>query len=748
MYLTTTSVFADFEWKKICPESPRALSRAIAFEEHTSSIIYFGGGDNLIRNETWKWNGLEWLRLEPDNSPPILTSTVMAYDEVHQEIILFGGLSVDYPEGNFFSSDQTWRWDGTDWEQLFPETHPTAREDHTMAYDSVRNRIVLFGGLGYQREELDDTWEWDGSNWTYIETSISPPAGRRSMHYIDHMQTIEILSNEYAYRWDGIDWTQTYINPPYPWSRSSAGWGYDSIRSECVLFMIPENETWLFDGIQWQQAEYSYQMPWTSYTRLICDPAREEMLYYTNAEENGWPRYYGNTYIWDGTDWEARIAPNRPRPQDLHCMADAMDGRGVLLLENGHYGTWELVNHQWFEHPIINGPNSDDVIYRMETDHSRNRVVCYGGETQETWEWDGQIWEQKFPANSPPYRFYHVMGYHAHANQLIVFGGCSDGTTCLNDAWQWTGTNWILMNTPNPPPPMCALDTAYDEKRQRLIIFGGFIDNYQSLPGVWEWDGSTWHEYQPETMPEDLTIDTYLFYDLNMEKTVIYRASPSGYWTCDTLTWDGSVFELLDIDYQPNTDEFQASAYDRNTRESVLNVDGDTFVGYYVSPTPTLTPTVTPTCTVTPTPTKTPVSTETPTVTATFTPTFTPTPTATPADGIRVILHMPDDPILVGDTFYLNITIDNANTDSLNDIPLFCILEAVGTFWYHPAWTMDPAWETLSAIPTGPMGITILSPFEWPGNAGNGTARFWGAVTDPEMTRVLGNYDVKDFYWE
>jgi len=114
------------------------------------------------------------------------------------------------------------------------------------------------------------------------------------------------------------------------------------------------------------------------------------------------------------------------------------------------------------------------------------------------------------------------------------------------------------------------------------------------------------------------------------------------------------------------------------------------------------------------------------------------TPTATPIDGVLLTLHLPEEPIHAGDTFYLDVTIDSVNPDPLIDIPLFVILEAAGTFWYHPAWTMDAAWETFSIIPTGPVDITILSPFQWPGNAGTGTTRFWGALTDQEMSRILG----------
>ena len=33
-----------------------------------------------------------------------------------------------------------------DWTQIKPSTSPSARSDHAMAYDSARQRTVLFGG--------------------------------------------------------------------------------------------------------------------------------------------------------------------------------------------------------------------------------------------------------------------------------------------------------------------------------------------------------------------------------------------------------------------------------------------------------------------------------------------------------------------------------------------------------------------------------------------------------------------------
>src|ERR1051325_8282159 len=57
---------------------------------------------------------------------------------------------------------------------------PTARADHAMAYDGVRDRTVLFGGNDTTGNYLSDTWEWDGMNWIQRNPASQPPA--RSHH--------------------------------------------------------------------------------------------------------------------------------------------------------------------------------------------------------------------------------------------------------------------------------------------------------------------------------------------------------------------------------------------------------------------------------------------------------------------------------------------------------------------------------------------------------------------------------------
>ena len=59
--------------------------------------------------------------------------------------------------------------------RFFPTQSPSARENHSMAYDSMRGVVVLYGGEG-DGGLYNDLWEYDGSTWVQVTTSQSPPA--------------------------------------------------------------------------------------------------------------------------------------------------------------------------------------------------------------------------------------------------------------------------------------------------------------------------------------------------------------------------------------------------------------------------------------------------------------------------------------------------------------------------------------------------------------------------------------------
>src|SRR5262245_52398405 len=96
-----------------------------------------------------------WALWPPPAGEPASPSgreTVLAYDSVRQRTVLFGGSA-----GNQRFGD-TWEWDGFVWAQRAPANSPSPRTNHAMAYDAARQRVVMFGG--YDGTILGDTWEW------------------------------------------------------------------------------------------------------------------------------------------------------------------------------------------------------------------------------------------------------------------------------------------------------------------------------------------------------------------------------------------------------------------------------------------------------------------------------------------------------------------------------------------------------------------------------------------------------------
>ncbi len=162
-------------WTKFGPTTSPATrgGPAMAYDTARRRTVLFGGYRGIWLADTWEWNGKNWTEVTPVKSPPGRLFHAMAYDSCRRRLVLFGGsggASAPY-------LGDTWEWDGESWREMKPAASPTARYSHAMAYDSARQRVVLFGGVtGQPASALGDTWEWDGTNWTQIKLKNTPPA--------------------------------------------------------------------------------------------------------------------------------------------------------------------------------------------------------------------------------------------------------------------------------------------------------------------------------------------------------------------------------------------------------------------------------------------------------------------------------------------------------------------------------------------------------------------------------------------
>ena len=102
--------------------------------------------------DTWAWNGSRWYDI-PDNLDPPRSEPGAAYDAQFERIVLFGG---NHDEQRL---NDTWVFDGMEWIALDMAITPPERSGHIMFYDQNRQSIILFGGFDTTNGILNDTWE-------------------------------------------------------------------------------------------------------------------------------------------------------------------------------------------------------------------------------------------------------------------------------------------------------------------------------------------------------------------------------------------------------------------------------------------------------------------------------------------------------------------------------------------------------------------------------------------------------------
>jgi hypothetical protein len=67
-------------------------------------------------------------------------------------------------------------------------------------------------------------------------------------------------------------------------------------------------------------------------------------------------------------------------------------------------------------------------MHAMTYDSFRRKIILVGGSNDgtsgmsDTWEWDGQTWDERAPATSPPARDYHAMAYDSVRGESCSWG--------------------------------------------------------------------------------------------------------------------------------------------------------------------------------------------------------------------------------------------------------------------------------------------------------------------------------------
>ncbi len=461
--------------------------------------------------------------------PPARQGAGAAYDSARDRIVLFGGQSGSTAAGTLRMLDDTWEWDGRAWRASVTPVRPPPRSFAAAAYDATRRVFVVYGGVDLATP-LNDTWEWDGSHWSIADS------------------------------------------PTFPSAREGAAMTYDPIRQQIVLFggayVDPQNQapimrfqdTWVWNGT-WKQLSPAGAPPARYHHAMAFDPVRGVVVM-TSGDSGG---LNDDTWTFDGTTWKQADANS---PTALFGMTLAWDAKNGGLMAYGGAPASAAVfrwnGSSWSPVDTAAAPGAFSFA-SSASEPSRGRVLLFGGatstatETNATWEWDGESWAQARDGSAPPALQGHSVAVDTNHRRAVVFGGALNPTyqnttnTASNQTWIFESGQWQQVLTSTTPPARWFAAMAYDAANDNFVLFGGINNDEPNeanldsndLADTWIFDGTNWSP--GPTAPAALTPRRLhaMAYDSSSKKIVLYGGvriansgnNPAGY---DTWEWDGA----------------------------------------------------------------------------------------------------------------------------------------------------------------------------------------------------------------
>ncbi len=488
-YLNDTWAWDGTIWTQLSPlNTPSVRSDHImAYDAARQQIVLFGGwnpDENLKFRETWIWDGTTWSNLNPSISP-YSSFGKMTYDNERQKII-------------FLSSGIIWEWDGINWSQRITQSPADMITSSYMqiGYDGVQKRSIAFGGSPSVYIYPRDTWQWDGTVWTKLNLAISPPGRyKHTMTYDPLRQRLVLFGGVIntgtlrdTWEWDGTTWREQSGDINMPGAFSAAAMDYSSTGLS-LLFGGRATDgslsgrTFHWQGSRWVQLDPATVPPPRQLHQIARNSDGSRLLMFGGAGAGG--AALDDTWLWDGSDWRLQAPTSRPPARSAHSLTfDTRRGVWVLFggaSAGGAYlaDTWEYDGTTWRQISPAGAPPAR-IGATLTYDQRRGVTVLVGGQhaaglLADVWEYDGTTWTNVTPMQPIAARMGHSAVYDSHQGVVVVAGGRDDAGV-RNDTWEWDGTTWRERIATTPLSARLRMATAYDAYRGELIAFGGETD--------------------------------------------------------------------------------------------------------------------------------------------------------------------------------------------------------------------------------------------------------------------------------
>ncbi len=294
-----------------------------------------------------------WTEITHSTSPAFAHHD-MTYDGARHRLIVAGRTSIMQNPFAIYAG----AGDGS-WRQL-PSPSPAlpGREDIELAYDSHRDRVVLY------TTATNLVWEFDGTNWSVITAATTPVqcTDGAQMQY-DPLRRKTVLigaagwpgvdAPSETWLWDGTDWTLAAGTSSSPPGAAGGGLAFNAARGEMVLLTLRTMQTWTFNGTTWtKRAPATTPAPGVWVFDLAFHPPSGLVIFYggecVNEAEPWNSTYPTNTRAWNGADW-TKLAPATVPPPDIDFAFTYFPERGGLVMHGGWGpgGGWGFRTNVW-----------------------------------------------------------------------------------------------------------------------------------------------------------------------------------------------------------------------------------------------------------------------------------------------------------------------------------------------------------------------------------------------------------------
>ena len=308
------------------------------------------------------------------------------------------------------------------------EATPPALHWENLAFDQVRQRLVLFGGVTSAGTYLAGTWTWDGERWAVLVDSVSSPSRRHAhaMTYDGSSSTVMVFG--------GMFDTRDTALPPAQRER-------------------PLCDTWLLEDSTWTSApDTTCPIAATAAATLIVRGPRDAMMLVEG------PRASLDTqplpmrlFRRDSAQWTLIDSAGPRLPLNANGGSAWDDARSVLVvpvLGGPDGGVWEWSGASWRQVRVeVSPPPRRN--YAIAYDSRRRRVALIGGLASaprrplgDHWTWDGATWSEVASAPSQPAPRSHArLANDARNGRLLYFGG-SSAQGLQRELWIFDADGW------------------------------------------------------------------------------------------------------------------------------------------------------------------------------------------------------------------------------------------------------------------------------------------------------------------